>query len=447
VNTLGIFSQRGIKVRHSKNTSGMKAVRIDHCESVTLPMKQHIGAPCVPCVRQGDYVLAGQLVGKADASVSAPIHASVSGTVQKLEVIRLPGGEDVQAVVIKSDGEMKHIEENPPQVHSLEDFLVAVRDSGLVGLGGAGFPAHVKLRGAAGKANILLVNAAECEPYITTDHREALDSGEDIIEGIEHICKWLGIKEVIIGIEDNKPDAIAFLRELCARHASAELGLRVGVLPSRYPQGAEKMFVYSLTKRTIPLGGLPSDVGVLSMNVGSVAFVGRYMRTGRPLISRTVTVDGGAVSHPMNVRVPIGIKLEELCAFCGIEARPAKIILGGPMMGAGTPDLNTMVSKCNNSVLLFSKEQAAYKPETACIRCGACLFGCPMKLQPFRLEQAYDTRNTEALKEFYVDACMECGSCSYVCPAGRNLVQSVRMGKQVLRKAEQLEKEREAAKA
>ena len=444
---MGIFSQRGIKVKHNKNTGAMRAVRIGHCDLVTLPMKQHIGAPCVPCVKQGDYVLAGQLVGKAEASVSAPIHASISGTVQKPETIRLATGEDVQAVVIKSDGEMKHIETNPPQVHSLEDFLTAARDSGLVGLGGAGFPAHVKLRGAAGKANILLVNAAECEPYITTDHREALDSGEDIIDGMQHICKWLKIKEAVIGIEGNKPDAIVFLRELCARHASAELGLRVGVLPSRYPQGAEKIFIHSLTKRVVPLGKLPSDVGVLSMNVGSVAFLGRYMRSGMPLISRTVTVDGGAAAHPMNVRVPIGIKLEELCEFCGIGTRPAKIILGGPMMGPATPDLNTMISKCNNSVLLFSKEQAGLKRETACIRCGSCLFACPMQLQPFKLEKAYDARDAEALKELFVDACMECGNCSYVCPAGRELVQSIRMGKQVLRKADQLAKEREAAKA
>ena len=448
---MGIFSQRGIKVRHNKNTSGLKAVRIDHCDWVTLPMKQHIGAPCVPCVKPGDHVLAGQLVGTAQAPVSAPVHASISGTVQKPETIRLPSGEDVQAVVIKSDGEMKHIETSPPQVHSLEDFLMAARDSGLVGLGGAGFPAHIKLRGAAGKADILLVNAAECEPYITTDHRESLDNGTDIIDGIRHICKWLKIKEAVIGIEDNKPDAIAFLRDLCAQNVSSGLALRVGVLPSRYPQGAEKMFIHSLTKRVVPLGKLPTDVGVLSMNVGSVAFLGRYMRGGMPLISRTVTVDGGAVTHPMNVRVPIGIKLEELCAYCGVDnvssGAVSKIILGGPMMGPATPDLNTMISKCNNSILLFDKEQAKLKRETACIRCGCCLFACPMKLQPFRLAQAYDARDAGALKDLYTDACMECGSCSYVCPAGRELVQSIRMGKRVLSQAEQLAKEREAAKS
>ena len=444
---MGIFSLRGIKVKHSKSTDSMQAVRIEHCESVTLPMKQHIGAPCVPCVKQGDYVLAGQLVGKAEAPVSAPIHASISGTVQKLEMVRLPSGEDVQAVVIKSDGEMKHIETNPPEVHSLEDFLLAARDSGLVGLGGAGFPAHVKLRGAAGRCDIMCVNASECEPYITVDHREVLEHGERIVDGIQRICKWLEIGEAVVGIENNKRDAIAHMQKLCKKHTTPELRMSVGVLPARYPQGAERTFIYSLTKRVMPIGKLPSDVGVLSMNVGSVGFLGRYLRRGIPLISRTVTVDGDAVPRPMNVRVPIGIKLEELCKYCGVETKPAKIILGGPMMGAATPDLNTMISKCNNSVLLFSKEQAALKRETACIRCGACVAGCPMKLQPFRLFQSYANRDADALKSLYANACMECGCCSYVCPAGRDLVQNIRMGKHVLSKAEQLAKEREAAKA
>ncbi|MDR2687516.1 MAG: electron transport complex subunit RsxC [Oscillospiraceae bacterium] len=443
---MGIFSLAGVKVAHNKNTSAMRAVRIDRCESVTLPMKQHIGAPCAPCVKQGDAVLAGQLVGEAVAPVSAPVHASISGTVQKPEVIRLPSGEDVQAVVIKSDGEMRRIETAAPQVRSLDEFIAAVRDSGLVGLGGAGFPASVKLRSAAqAGADILLVNAAECEPYITADHREALDNAGDLMEGIGHICKWLGIRQAVIGVEDNKGDAISLLRNMCAEQSAPGLKLRVAALPSRYPQGAEKVFIHSLTGRVVPLGKLPPDVGVLTMNIASVAFLGRYMRTGVPLISRTVTVDGGAAPRPMNVRAPIGIKLEELCAFCGLEEKPAKIILGGPMMGAAAPDLNAIISKCSNAVLLFNREQAAPKPETACIRCGACVFGCPMRLQPFKLAQAYAARDARALEDLCVNGCMECGSCSYACPAGRELVQGIRMGKQVLRGAEQ--RAREAAKS
>jgi len=407
--------RKGIRINHNKHTGTLKPVRIDHCKSVTLPMRQHIGAACEACVAPGEHVLAGQLVGKAEASLSAPVHASISGTVQTPEIIRLPNGEEVKAVVIQSDGEMKHMETLPPEVNSLDEFIQVIRDSGLVGLGGAGFPAHAKLRSAAqAGVNLLLVNAAECEPYVTADHREALDHPNDVAEGVAHIRKWLGIEKSITGGENG-----------------------------RYPHGAEKMLVHALTKRTVPLGKLPIDVGVLVMNISSVAFVGRYMRTGMPLISRTVTVDGGAVPHPMNVRVPIGISIKELCEFCGIENEPAKIILGGPMMGTACPDMNTPVEKSNNCVLLFSAEQAALKPETACIRCGACVSACPMKLQPFKLAQGYAARDAAALDALYAEGCMECGSCSYVCPAGRELVQGIRMGKKVLREA----KAKGAAKA
>lgn len=448
---MGLFVQRGLKVGHNKGTSTIKPVRIDHCRTVTLLMKQHIGAPAVPCVAPKDHVLAGQLVGRADAPLCAPVHASISGTVKKIDIVRVPGGEDVQAVVIESDGKMERIQTQPPKADTLEEFLQAVRDSGLVGLGGAGFPTQLKLQGAAGKTDILLVNAAECEPYITTDHREALDESESVLEGIRIICKWMGLKKAMIGIENNKGDAIALMKELCAENTSPELELSVGVLPSRYPQGAEKMFIYSLTKRVVPLGKLPFDVGVLTMNIGSVAFIGRYMHTGMPLISRTVTVDGDAVPHPMNVRVPIGIGLQELCEFCGTgecpDIKPAKIILGGPMMGGASPDLNTVISKCNNSVLLFSARQARLKPETACIRCGACVAACPMQLQPLKLEQAYYKQDAEALEELCVSGCMECGSCAYICPAGRELVQRIRLGKVIWNDAKESAKAKEAAKA
>ena len=280
---------------------------MDRCERVTLPMQQHIGTPCVPCVKPGERVLAGQLVGRAEAKLSSPIHASISGTVISV-------GE---AVVIEGDGGMEHIETEAPQVHSRGEFLQAVRDSGLVGLGGAGFPTCAKFESAAGQANILLVNAAECEPYITADHREMLGAAPDLIEGIGHICKWLDIHEAAIGIESNKGDAITLLRALCERHSTPALKLRVGVLPARYPQGAEKIFIRSLTGRVVPLGKLPSTVGALTLNVAGAAFIGRYMRTGKPLISRTVTVDGQAVPRPMNVRVPLGVSLRALCALFG----------------------------------------------------------------------------------------------------------------------------------
>jgi len=430
---MGVFKRKGLKVSHNKNTSGRKAVRMERCQSVTLPMKQHIGEACVPCVEPGERVLAGQLVGRAEAPLCVPVHASISGTVRAVEPFRLPQGEETQAVVIESDGRMERIPTQAPQVESREEFIRAVRDSGLVGLGGAGFPAGVKLESAAGRADILLVNAAECEPYATADHREALDCAGDLLAGMRHICRWLEIKEAVIGIEGNKGDAIALLRELCARRTSPELKLRVGVLPSRYPQGAEKVFIHSLTGRVVPLGKLPPDVGVLTMNIASVAFVGRYMHTGMPLISRTVTVDGGAVPQPMNVRAPIGVSLRELCEFCGMgDIAPAKIILGGPMMGCASPGLDAIIDKRGNCVLLFNEGQAKIRPETACIRCGCCVMACPMGLQPLKLERAYLRGDAQALGALDAQGCMECGCCGYVCPAGRELAQRIRLGKLLL---------------
>jgi len=416
----------GLKLAHNKNAAGLRALRMERCESVTLPMLQHIGVPCLPRVKRGDYVLAGQVVGDTQAPLAAPVHASVSGAVEKLVSVRLPQGGETQAVVIRSDGEMNRIETGPPQVNSLEDFLGAVRASGLVGLGGAGFPAHAKLRSAAGKADVLLVNAAACEPYMAADLRELLDNGENVADGIRHVCHWLSIREAVVGIESYHKEAIAHMGGLC------EPWMRIGTLPGRYPTGAEKLLAHRLTGRIVPMGRLPLDAGVLVMNVSSLGFLGRYMRGGRPLTSRTITVDGGAASKPANLRIPIGLSLRELCAFCEIEKPPAKIILGGPMMGLAAPDLDTPLDKRTGGVLLLDEKQAARKAQTACIRCGACLFACPMALQPFKIEKAAAARDAAALEALYAGHCMECGCCAYACPARRELVQAIRVGKAVL---------------
>jgi electron transport complex protein RnfC len=427
--------QKGIKVGHSKETATLRPVRIRTCTKVTLLMKQHIGVPCRPLVKPGDSVRVGQKIGDGDGNtLCVPIHASLSGTVQPLQTVRTAAGEDVSAIVIASDGEMSPAENlSPPRAETLDEFIAAIRESGLVGLGGAGFPAYAKLHSAAGAANILLVNAAECEPYITADHRELLDGAEDIVDGIRFICRFLNIKEAVIGIEDNKGDAIGYIESLVRWADMSGVQLRTGVLKSRYPQGAEKMFIHSLTGRVVPLGKLPSAVGALVMNVGSVAFIGRYMRTGKPLVSRTVTIDGGAVRFPMNARVPIGISMAELIEFSGgVRETPRKIILGGPMMGSAAPNLGSAISKCNNAVLLLRANECQPVRETPCIRCGKCVTACPMRLMPCALESAYRAADTDALQKYNAAACIECGCCAYVCPAKREIAQRVRLGKRLL---------------
>ncbi|MDR1733662.1 MAG: electron transport complex subunit RsxC [Oscillospiraceae bacterium] len=431
---MGVFTRRGIKVQHNKHTAALQAVRIEDCKEVQLLMKQHIGAPCKPLVKPGDKVQVGDVVGDTPGALCVPVHASVSGTVKRIEVKRIANGEDVQMAVIESDGLMDEPLRRAPVPETFDEFIEAVRASGLCGLGGAGFPAYAKLKSAAGEANVLLINAAECEPYITADHRELLDSTEDVIDGARLIMRFLYLRETIIGIEDNKTDAIRLLQSACARAESAGLHISVGVLPSKYPQGAEKMFIHSLTERVVPVGKLPSSVGCLVMNVGSVAFLGRYFKTGKPLVSRTLTVDGGAVEKPMNVRVPIGISLKDVIDFCGgVKEQPKKIILGGPMMGNAAPTLDAPVSKANNAIILFTEAETRIPQETPCIRCGACVAGCPMQLMPCTLEAAARFDDYDTLEKRNVLACIECGSCSYVCPAKRQLVQRIKMGKGKLR--------------
>ncbi len=424
----------GVRVLDHKNTRDREVSRLAETEAVTLPMLQHIGAPCSVTVSVGDDVCVGQIVGDCDAYVSVPVHASVSGVVSAVGTVKTAQGKAVQAVTIKSDGEMRlHPALCPPVVNNREDFIRAVRNSGLVGLGGAGFPSHVKLNvPPEKKIDTLIVNAAECEPYITADYRECVENAASVISGAALIKYYLGIENVIIAVEDNKPAAID---KLCGL-ADKEKGIRVMSLKSAYPQGAEKMLIYSAAGRKVPLGKLPADVGCIVMNVAGVSFLDRYMKTGKPLISRTVTVDGSAVADPQNVRVPIGVKIQDLIDFCGgFLEPPYKMITGGPLMGVSLIDTNAPVLKTHNAVLAFTKGTYNVKTERDCIRCGRCVHVCPMKLVPTDLERYAKARDAEKLRKSYVNACMECGSCAYVCPSGRPLVQYLVLGKDILREA------------
>lgn len=426
----------GVMVSHHKNTKDMPVERISAPNQVVLPMQQHIGAPCQPIVSVGDTVEVGQKIGDTDAFVSAPIHSSVSGKVTAIKEIKTATGMPVTAVFIENDGEMRlHESVKPPVINSREEFLKAIRESGLVGLGGAGFPTHVKLafKPDAG-IDTLVINAAECEPYITVDYRECIDNSRNILAGVYELQKYLGFEQIVIAVEDNKPDAIKILNEIA--HDERDIGDKVKVmtLKSKYPQGAEKMMVQSATGRKVPPGKLPADVGCVVMNVGSVGFVGRFLRTGRPLVSRSLTVDGSAIANPKNVRVPVGTSLQDIIDFCGgFREEPAKIITGGPMMGVAVIGTEYPVLKQNNAILAFTRKENVYKKERDCIRCGRCANVCPMSLMPTLIDRFALARDVESLKGTGVMVCMECGSCAYSCPAGKPLVQSMREAKALLR--------------
>lgn len=430
----------GAAVPHHKNTWELPTATMPPPERVILPMQQHLGAPCVPTVKKGDTVFVGTVVGDSDAYVSAPVHASVSGTVEELTTVMLTGGQMTQAVVIRSDGKMEKDPAiyPPAAITTKEELAAAARSAGLVGLGGAGFPAHVKLNVPEGKQiDTLIVNAAECEPYVTSDHREALENGKNVLEGIYKVKEILEVQRVLIAVEDNKPDVIQRLSEIAGDPQRDPLDqVRVLPLKSRYPQGAEKVLVQACTGRKVPEGKLPADVGCLVMNIGSISFLASYMRTGMPLTLKRVTLDGSAIAHPQNVIVPVGTPIKDVVAFCGgYKAEPKKLIMGGPMMGVAITSDELPILKQNNAILAFDEREAALRQPTACIRCGRCVAACPMQLMPTKLEQAAERKDTEALQSLHVMTCMECGCCSFSCPAGRRLVQAIRLGKSYVRKA------------
>lgn len=421
----------GVHSPHRKHTASIQSVEIPCPKSVTIAMSQHIGAVCTPVVKVGDTVDVGQVIGKSDAFVSAPIHSSVSGTVKKIEKIVMPDGSRVDAVTIESDGEMRMSPDiKPPVVESVSDLLSAIRASGLVGLGGAGFPAHVKLNIPSDKnVDTLIINVAECEPYITADHREVLENSWGVMSGVQAVKELLDIHRVIIGIENNKPDAIKILTDIAKNDDEVcVLGLKAS-----YPQGAEKVLIKACTGREVPMGGLPSDAGCVVMNVASIAFVAQYLKTGVPLIKKRLTVDGDAVKNPMNVIVPIGTPIKEVIDFCGgYIGEPKKLLMGGPMMGLSLCDDSLFILKQNNAVIALSEKEAKLAEPSACIRCGKCIDACPMHLMPTIICREVNKKDIEGMLNANILNCMECGCCAFACPAKRHIVSNIRLGKQLI---------------
>ena len=431
------FLSGGVHPPQHKDTAACETVFFSDVKKVIIPMQQHIGAPCKPIVSVGDEVFVGTKIGDTDQFVSAPVHSSVSGKVTKIGPAMTAGGRMVESVEIESDGKNTlDPEMKPHNPQNEKELVAAVREMGLVGLGGAGFPTYIKLTRQPDKPlDTLIINAAECEPYITADDRECIEHPDDIVDGVFTLLRLMNFERVIIAVEDNKPEAIRVLHSVASDRQDTENRVTVMKLKSRYPQGAEKMLIYSATGRKLPLGKLPADVGCVVMNVTSVSMISRYLRTGMPLTRKRLTVDGGAIKEPKNVLVPIGTPASDVVDFCGgFSEEPDKMIMGGPMMGMAVPSLDIPVLKQNNAILCFNKKEADMPPTATCIRCGRCAAACPMKLYPFRIAAALKREDIEGVSKLYADYCIECGCCSFSCPAKLPVTQTMRSAKSALKK-------------
>lgn len=425
----------GAFVPHHKNTADVQTVEMPEGKTVTIPMLQHIGVACQPTVAVGDKVFVGSEIGNSEKYISAPVHSSVSGVVKEITSIIAADGRNIDAIVIESDGKREPSPDlSPKTVKTKEDLISCAKECGLVGLGGAGFPTHVKLSPKKGtEIDTLIVNCAECEPYITSDTRTCIEDTVHTVDGIILLKEKMEFDRVIIAIEDNKQAAIdAICEELSKRKEIS--GIKVMPLKSSYPQGAEKVLVYTATGRKMPSGALPADVGCIVMNITSICELNRYISTGMPLVKKRLTVDGSAIESPMNVTVPIGVTFGEVIEFCkGTKSDPVKILAGGPMMGVTVSDLSQPVSKQNNAILVLTDGDDIFPETTPCINCGRCYNACPMNLMPCEVERTLKNPDTDSIAKLNVTYCIECGSCAFSCPAKRPLTQVMRLAKKTLR--------------
>ena len=405
---------------------------------IVIPMSQNIGAPCVPLVKKGDPVTVGQKIGD-NQGLCAPIHSSVSGTVKAVEMRPHNTGTNVMSVVIQNDHLDTLCETVKPRTQEEVDALTPmelvdiIHEGGLVGMGGATFPTHVKLSGGIGKVDTVIINAGECEPYITADDRLCREHPEEVISGLKVIMKIFGLKEGHIGIEDNKPEAIKILKS----NLSNGDGISVDALPAKYPQGAEKQLIYAITGREVPSGGLPAAVGCAVFNAATAKAIHDVVYKGMPLISRIVTVSGDIVMEPKNLLVPIGTSFDDLLSAVGHSENPYKVLSGGPMMGVAQYDLSVTTTKGVNAVTILGHKNRYAVEDVRCLRCGKCIDACPMHLMPVLMYKALQDGDVDGLKASNMMDCIECGCCAYTCPASVPLVHGFRVGKQLIRSAAQ----------
>lgn len=414
---------------HKELTAAKEIVPFAAPETVIIPMSQHIGAPCAPIVQIGDEVKMGQKIGEPQGFVSVPVHASVSGKVIAIEERSHTGLGKCLSVVIANDGldtvSESVVAKNPDKM-TAKELLDAIKEAGIVGMGGATFPTHIKLSPPEGKkADCVILNGAECEPFLTADHRMMLECADNIIDGLKIMMKILDVHRGVVAIEDNKKDAFRLFKEKCMREPEIEAVL----VKTKYPQGSEKQLIDSVLKREVKSGQLPIDAGVVVQNVASAAEISTAIRTGMPLIKRVVTVSGSGCENPQNLLVRIGTPLSCLAEYTGTTEGIRKVLAGGPMMGVAQYTLASPVIKGTSGLLFFTdKEYHHYEPKD-CLRCGRCVKHCPMRLMPFMIMANAELNNFDEAIRYGLKDCMECGTCSYICPSRRHLVQTIKIAK------------------
>ncbi len=422
----------GIHPPHNKKSTEHKPIEVaNQPKTVYIPLSQHIGAPCSAVVNKGDIVKRGQKIGEATGFVSSPVHSSVSGVVKDIAPRLVPGGQKVLCVEIENDMN-DELYEHLPKYSGIEnmspaELLEMIKDAGIVGMGGATFPTHVKLSPPPEKKiDVVILNGAECEPYLTADHRLMLEKPDDIVLGLRVLMKILGIEKAYIGIEDNKMDCVESVRKIVPESS----GIEVVSFQTKYPQGAEKQLIFACTKREVPSGGLPADIGAVVCNVATSAQIGLTLRTGLPLVDRICTITGSSVSEPKNLLIKTGTLYSELVEQCNGFSKPVKkVVSGGPMMGIAQSTLDVPATKGSSGILCLSENDVCTPEATNCIRCAKCISICPAKIQPMYISAFSLKFNFEKAEEYKALDCIECGSCSFVCPARRPLLQSIRVAK------------------
>jgi len=427
--------RNGVHPHENKDqTEHFPIARMAFGKTFTLPLSQHLGAPSKPIVKVGESIFRGQLLAEAGGYVSANLHSPVDGTVVAIGPRRHPRGDLSTCIEIEADPyspqQINALQNADPLTMTTDEFVASIQQSGLVGLGGAAFPTHVKYKLPEGKnCEHLAINGCECEPYLTCDHRTMVERPEAVVRGITIAAKILGAKKTSVGIEKNKPDAISAMQEATKDFDN----IQIFPLKVKYPQGAEKMLIKAIYGIEVPAGKLPLDVGVVVNNVATMTQFADWFDEGVPLIERVVTVAGTAIERPANLIIPVGTSVREVLEFCGLNKNTQQVIMGGPMMGMPLSSLDVPVLKGTSGLLAFTEAPKGHKDTLACISCGQCLEACGYFLNPARLAKLAQARHWEELDDFYVNDCMECGACSWVCPSSIPIVQLIRTGKGALR--------------